>query len=254
MLTALFQNKSKVVCVEGNGLAKPLPLGTICRAIILNLLVRYAFNCTKLKNNCFTKDNYPGDYTIYYSFVDESHEIVNSLHIKVTPLRSKESKKIKDLFPKHHLLTKYFKIRDVITDISECYTLHPTICMISIRTLIEISLKAFQEEIYNEQVDNSSTYDVDGKMKWIYTAVSQSDNRINSELIQEYKTKLASSHKKTIKYYKDLRPNIYIHEHDTIATSGEVFAAAKRFCLLLNFIIDALLLKQDNQNELEVLV
>ena len=201
----------------------------------------------KIKDNYFTKDNNPDDYVVTYSYFENHHEIINKLLIKVRHLRVRESKKIKDIFPKHKNISKYFKIKDVISDIAECHTLHPTICIIGIRTLIEISLKAFQEEIFNEQVDNSKEYDVDAKIKWVYNCVSMEDDKIDKILIQEYKVKLASNYKKTIKYYKELSPNMYIHEHDTIAGPKDVYVAARRFSLLLNFIIDALLLKQRHE-------
>lgn len=198
---------------------------------------------SKIKNKYFEPDNCPGEHLVNFSYKDAEYNIVNQLQITVTPLRLKESKKIKNLFPKYHLITN-FKIKDVITDISECYTLHPTICMIGMRTLIEISLKAFQEEIYCEKVDNSANYSVEGKIKWLHDEISSESSKIDPNLVQEYKPKLTANYKKTITYFKSLNLNTYIHENDTIATPNEVHAAAKRFSQMINFIIEALLLKQ----------
>ena len=55
--------------------------------------------------------------------------------------------------------------------------------------------------------------------------------------------------KNILKYYKALELNAYIHQNDTIATPNEVYAAAKRFSLWINFIIDSLLVKQNDESE-----
>lgn len=205
---------------------------------------------SNIKNNYFTKENYPGAHLIDYSYKDEGYDITQKLQIILDPLRIKESKKIKELFPLHNKLIEYFKIKDVIKEISESYTQNPTICMISIRTLIEISLKAFEEKIFNVEVDNTANYSIEQKFKWIHDEICNDNTIIDKLLIDKYRAKLTTRYKKTINYYKRLSLNIYIHEHDSIATPNEVYAAVRRFSLILNFIIEALVLKQsDTTNE-----
>lgn len=208
-------------------------------------------NDVSIKKNYLASDTHPGEYTINYSYTDEDYAIVNPLYLIVTPLRLKESKKVANLFPTHRNLVKYFKIKDIITDIAECYTLHPTICMIAMRTLIEASLKAFEEEVFKQKVDNSKGYDIEQKWKWIKNEVELGNSLISPGILEKYKVKLSNNHKSIIKYYKELEPNAYIHQHDTIATPNEVYAAAKRFSLWLNFIIDSLLVKQNEECEVE---
>ena len=201
----------------------------------------------KIKKNYLSSDTHPGEYIINYSYVDDEYTIVKPLHLTVTPLRLKESKKILDLFPTCRGLVKYFKIKDIIFDMAESYILHPTICMISMRTLIEASFKAFEEEIFNVKINNSSTYDIEQKWKWVKLQIEQKNTQIPSIILEKYQARICASHKSIIKYYKELEPNAYIHRNDTIATSDEVYASVKRFSLWLNFIIDSLLYKQERQ-------
>lgn len=206
-----------------------------------------------IRKNYLASDTHPGDYIINYSYIDDDYTIVHPLHLTVTPLRLKEAKKIIDVFPTCRNLIKYFKIKDIIIDIAECYTLHPTICMISMRTLIEASFKAFEEEVFNIKVDNSSKYDIEQKWKWVKMEVEKSNPLIPACILEKYQAKIAASHKNIITYYKSLELNAYIHRNDTIATQNEVYAAAKRFSLWLNFIIDSLLIKQNEKDNIEQL-
>lgn len=204
-----------------------------------------------IKKNYLPHDTLPGEYTIKYSYTGDDYKIVNLLYLTVTPLRLKESKKIIDIFPNCRRLVSYFKIKEIIGDIAECYTLHPTICMISIRTLIEASFKAFEEEVFKTKVDNSSKYDIEQKWKWIKMEVEKSNPLIPECILDKYQAKIAANHKNIIKYYKELEPNAYIHRNDTIASPNEVYAAVKRFSLWLNFIIDSLLVKQNEEYKIE---
>lgn len=134
--------------------------------------IEISSNEVSIKKNYLASDTHPGEYVINYTYTDADYEIVNPLHLTVTPLRLKESKKIIDLFPTCRNLTRYYKIKDIIVDIAESYTLHPTLCMIAIRTLIEASFKAFEEEVFNTKIENSSKYDIEQKWKWITYLVS----------------------------------------------------------------------------------
>lgn len=198
----------------------------------------------KVKKNYLASDTLPGDYIISYCYENDEYRIIKQLQLTVTPLRLKESRRITDLFPNCRHLIKYYKIRDIIVDIAECYTAHPTICMIALRTLIEASFKAFEEEVFNEKVDNSSCYSIEQKWKWVRMEVEKENPLIPSTILRKYKVKIDASHKNIIRYYKELELNAYIHRNDTISTPNEVLASAKRFSLWLNFIIDSLLYKQ----------
>ena len=212
--------------------------------------IEISSNEVSIKKNYLAPDTHPGEYVINYTYTDADYEIVNPLHLTVTPLRLKESKKIIDLFPTCQNLTRYYKIKDVIVDIAESYTLHPTLCMIAIRTLIEASFKAFEEEVFNTTVENSSKYDIEQKWKWIKLEVEKGNALIHPSILSKYQVKICANHKSTIMYYKELEPNAYIHRNDTIASANEVYTAVKRFSLWLNFIIDSLIIKQNEKIEM----
>ncbi|MDR3150230.1 MAG: ATP-binding protein [Candidatus Peribacteria bacterium] len=194
------------------------------------------------KGNVFSGKNHPGDYIIKYFYEKDGHEASRTLELTVNPLYATEATRIKNLFPNN--IKKYQKINDIIDGIAMCYTLYPTVAMIAIRSLLEISIKAFMEEFYDKETKKyclTKDFDPQGKMEHIFNSIR--DNKIvdlNGGILNKYKKDFQDNRKNITKYYKELDPNTYIHNKYTQSTSKEVLQTMKVFQPILNFIFEAI--------------
>jgi molecular chaperone HtpG len=238
-----FTLKKDVIIVdEGNtvNLRDEIKISSIKNLSIENINIS-SETATIKKGSIFSNKNRSGDYTIQYLYEQDGFEISKILKLTVNSLYFTEANKIKNLFTR---CDKYPKINEIVDGIAECYTLHPTLSMIGIRPLIEISLKAFIVEFYDEKTKKLCSpkhFDPKGKMEHLFDSIYNNTLvDLDECILNKYREDLRDNRKKLVKYYENINPNIYIHNKHTQSTSKEVLQTMKQFQQLLTFIIEAI--------------
>ena len=198
-----------------------------------------------LGNKLLSADNLPGQYTVLYKY---SEEMTNSLRLTITPREYKNIERMINLFP--HRCDKYPKIYDIIEAIAFCWKRHPVLCAIGIRPLVEFALKAFIAELYPEDErkkifddakKSSGNFDVPGRLNGFFDKIRKDDLKtVSSDVLSKYQSTLTDVGKSISKAYRDLEPNVHIHNPLSCATSSEIFSLMKKLQPFLNFIIDAI--------------
>lgn len=202
----------------------------------------YSNNGGKInKKGIFVANNLPGSYIIRYYYSDE---LSCTMNLIVKPAQSDTAKNIRNLFPTSCI--RYPKISELINEISESYVRHPYICMIALRPLIEISLKAFMEKFrFINKIDHN--FNVEGELENLLNKIGQNTlNGVNEEIKNRYYLKLKEQAKIIKKYYKSLGLNSHIHHPDTHPTHSEVLQSMRKFSVFINFIIESLNSKLEN--------
>lgn len=194
------------------------------------------------RRGIFAANNLPGSYVIQYYYSDE---LSYTMDLIVKSAQSNMAKNIRNLFPISCI--HYPKISELINEISESYARNPYICMIALRPLIEISLKAFIEKFGNSNTIDHN-FNVQGKLENLLNKIGQNDlEHVNEDIKNRYFPKLKEQSKNIKKYYKDLGLNSYIHHPDTHPTYNEVLQSMRKFSIFINFIIESLNSKIDNK-------
>jgi hypothetical protein len=113
-------SRSVVKAQEGSSinLKQFINQSSIVNININDKVIRNVTSETVIKNGIFTNANHPGVHVISFSYDNEDYPIVNNLQIDLQPLRIREAKKFKDIFPNYQNISEYFKILDIINDIS----------------------------------------------------------------------------------------------------------------------------------------
>lgn len=232
--------KNEVSIIEGNtlNLQEMIKIGSLKNLNVED--IKISSQDAIIKSKVFTTTNLPSEYTIRYSY-DGDIPISKTLKVIVIELFSNEANKIKRLYPRYCNRTP--KIIDIINAIADSYVRNPTVAMIAIRPLIEVSLKSFISTFpsTSENNYNSDNFAILGELGNLYNKIKlQKIENLDPLVLNKYHNDLLSSRKKTIDHYQKLDLNGYIHEHTTHATSTDVLETMKRFHLVLSFIIEAL--------------
>lgn len=199
-----------------------------------------------VKNNIFSPHNYPGNYVATYTYPLPSGEsITRVLQIEIVQLYLRDTNRFEKIFPRYKELTDYIKIKEIIHEISCSYKQNPMVCTIALRSLVEVSIRAFLGGICKESVQER--FPVVNGIGWVLDRVHMENSNINIEILSNYRERLARVRKKLIHDYEDLDLNSYVHSCDYMPTYEYVLQSAKIFSLLVNFIIECLIMSQASQ-------
>lgn len=196
-----------------------------------------------IDRNILTKNNRPGTYPILYTYTSNRHPEVCKYHdVEVYPLYESDVLKMNNLFPKYNELENYHKLNDVVDQISTGYVSSPVVCGIALRSLIEITMRHFIEDVLEE--DPEKELKTLHKLKHIFNLIAKGDQRLDQELLEEYGKKLIRNRKKLISYYEQLDLNSYVHSAEAITTSSDILVFSRHFRNFLHFIFKSLVIKQ----------
>ena len=193
-------------------------------------------------------DNPPGHYVIFYKY---SEEIAKTAQLTIKPIHYKETDKLQKLFPVSCF--KYPKITDVIYAIAESHMRHSTLCMISMRPLVEFALKAFIIEFYSKSESDTifadekknNSFDVIGRLDGLLQRIrTKKITTIPPEVLLKYESTLIKTGGHISKAYKGLDLNSYVHDPNIHADPSSVKQFMKKLQPFLNFIIESLNSKQ----------
>lgn len=188
----------------------------------------------------FAANNTPGNYLIRYRYSDE---MTRTLEVNVVPMHLKKADHIKDLFP--YKCRNYPKISDIISEIADMYFRCPLLCAISLRPLIECSLKAFIFEFYTneekERIKKEKDFNVKAKLDNLlnHIATDKLEN-LSVEILKKYKDTLREHRKQISNAYKSLDLNSNIHDPETFASEKDVASFMRKLKPFFNFIIESL--------------
>ncbi len=186
--------------------------------------------------------NKPDTYPIYYIYKSEGHPEISQIHdVIVYPLYEDDFKKLKKLFPDYEVIDEYHKLNDVVEQISKGYINSPVICGIALRSLVEITIRHFLEDVLEVQAERD--IDTAAQMNRIFNALRDNDSRLDAALVQEYRGKLLRTRKQLFDYYKKLGLNHYVHDTESIITSNEILAFSQRLRNFLGFVFKSLVVK-----------
>ena len=188
----------------------------------------------------FAANNTPGTYFVRYKYSDE---MTRTLEVNVIPMNSRKSDRIKDLFP--YRCKKYPKISDIIFEIANMHVRCPSICAISLRPLIECSLKAFINEFYTDdeklKLKKDKDFNVEGKLCGFFNHIETGKlQNLPTAVLDKYKDTLVGHRKQVSKAYKDLDLNSNIHDPETFSSEREVVTFIRKLKPFFNFIIESL--------------
>lgn len=194
-----------------------------------------------IQGDIFTGKNLPGPYTITYSnndFLPISH----TLQLTVNKTFQAESKKVEKLFPDYHSANVPVKIQEIIEGISEAYIRHPTLCMIGLRTLLEICLREFRSRFGKENKENfdDTSKPLESRLHTTLKLAFSKECLISEELQKKYENHLSG--KARIKLAEELAKldlNTYVHNPAVVTDSARVLSGLRIFKNLINFIIEA---------------
>lgn len=226
-----------------------------CNSIDLrNLIVRsslkhidlHAINITSadadVSGDIFTGKNLPGDYTIVYSN-DDVFPISHTLQISVNTTFQSESRKIEKLFPNYRSANVPIKIQDIISGVSEAYIRHPILCMIALRTLVEICLREFRgrfDKLDREDFDRTDI-GLPARFDMTLNLAFSPESLVSQKLQDQYRKCLTGSSKKKLRgQLEQFDLNTFVHNPAVICNSTEVVNTLKTLKTLLNFLIDSL--------------
>jgi len=234
--------KSPVKTDEGNSInLRELVSSSSLKHIDL-YAIEIASNDAEILGDIFTGKNTPGEYTVTYSN-DDIAPVSKALQIIVQQTFQSESKNLKKLFPSYQSASVPIKMQDIISGISDAYMRHPILCMIALRTLIEISLREFcskYDSSHREDFDETdkgllARYDV--ALGLAFAPASTVPNDIQDK----YKKYLTGNARRKLRdQLEALNLNTYVHNPAVVTTSSEVLASIRIFKSLLNFIVDSL--------------
>ncbi len=165
------------------------------------------------------------------------------MEINVEKLYKKDSNKFSKIFTHHNYLSDYVKIHDIIDDISNCYMQYPTISMISLRSLIEVSIRSFLEGVCEKEVKKDIV--IGNYINQVAKEVHDKNVNIHDEVMKKYEIRILRGQKNLNTEYQKMDLNYYVHSHDSIPSSDDILQIAKKFSFFINFIIEALLRKQN---------
>lgn len=195
-----------------------------------------------IQGDIFTGKNPPGEYTITYSNEDIA-PISKTLDIIVKQTFKSESRQIKRLFPNYQSPSVPIKIQDIISGISDAYMRYPILCMIALRTLIEICLRDFRsrfDALDRENFDETGI-GLPARFHMTMNMAFSPECTASDEIKNKYKSHLSGKAKgKLGELIKELDLNTYVHNPAVNTTSTEVLNNLKAMKTLLNFLIDAL--------------
>lgn len=234
--------KSPLQIDEGNSVNLRELISTSSLKHIELQCIKISSNEADIQRDIFTGRNAPGEYTIAYSNEDIV-PVSKTLQIVVRQTFQSEAGKLKKYFPNYQSSSVPVKIQDIISGISDGYMRHPILCMIALRTLIEICLREFcnkydsqQREDFDETKKSLiARYDVALNMAFAPTSL------VPEEIQKKYKNHLTGNAKRKLREHLEaLDLNTYVHNPAVVTTSTEVVTNVRAFKLLLNFIIDSL--------------
>lgn len=234
--------KSPVKTDEGNSVNLRELISTTSLKHVELHGIEISCNEADVQGDIFTGKNAPGEYTVTY-LNEDIVPISKTLQIIVRQTFQSEAKNLRKLFPTYQLSSVPVKIQDIISGISDAYMRHPILCMIALRTLIEICLREFCNKYDNQQREDFdetkkgllARYDVALNMAFTPTST------VPKELQDKYKKHLSGNARRKLRgHLEALNLNTYIHNPAVVTTSTEVLANVRAFKLLLNFIIDSL--------------
>ena len=206
----------------------------------LNQIIIESKNAKIYNKRYFSANNTPGSYIISYKYSDELEQ---RLTVFVVPMHSKKIDRIKDLFP--HECRDYPKISEIILEISAMHYRCPLLCALSLRPLIECSLKAFIYEFYPDEdirkMKKEKEFNVEGKFDSLFNRIAQETlPKLSHDILKKYKDSLGEHHKQILNAYKTLDLNSHIHDPETFASEKDVVCFMRKLKPFLNFIIESL--------------
>ncbi|MGE4292789.1 MAG: ATP-binding protein [Desulfovibrio sp.] len=213
-----------------------------CKNVILKNILIESDNAD-IDKYSLKKTNRPGDYQIKYSYQSDGHpEISRVLDLVVYPLYESDAKQIEKLFPDYKEIDGYYKLNDVVHQISIGYINSPVICGIALRSLIEITIRHFLEDVLGEFPEDKDFVTLH-KINYIFTLIGKEDPRLNKKLLDQYGNKLKRNKKDLTDYYKRLDLNRYVHNSESITTSSDILVFCRTLKNFLSFIFKSLIAK-----------
>ena len=194
-----------------------------------------------IQGDIFTGKNLPDDYTITYSnndFLPISH----TLQLTVNKTFQAESRKVEKLFPDYHSPNVPVKIQEIIEGISEAYIRHPTLCMIGLRTLLEICLREFRSRFAKENREDfdDTKKPLHSRLHTTLTLAFSKECLISEDLQRKYENHLSGkARNKLVEELAKLDLNTYVHNPAVVTDSASVLSGLRIFKNLINFIIEA---------------
>ena len=131
----------------------------------------------------------------------------------------------------------------MVDEISTGYVNSPVVCGIALRSLVEISMRHFIEDVLEEEPEKE--LNTVAKMHHILNLLSKDDPRLEEDIIKEFKSKLCKNRKLITKYYEELGLNNYVHDVESIITSNEIYAFSRRLKNFLGFLFKSLIAKNN---------
>ncbi len=212
-----------------------------CKNVVLNKITIESDNAD-IDKYSLKKTNRPGNYQIKYSYQSDGHpEISRVLDLVVYPLYENDAKQIEKLFPDYEEIDGYYKLNDVVHQISIGYINSPVVCGIALRSLIEITIRHFIEDVLGEDPDDKIV--TLHKINKIFSLIGKEDHRLNKKLLEEYGSKLKRNKKDLTDYYERLDLNRYVHNSDSITTSSDILVFCRTLKNFLSFIFKSLIIK-----------
>jgi len=200
----------------------------------------------KIRNGIFTEHNYPGEYLIYYSYkIDDDSEIRRVLKVEILPLHISDANKFQRIFPEFNKIADYIRIPELIDELSKCYILYPNVSAVALRSLFEVSIRAFLAGVCKKEIKEQ--FPVAHGISWTIKEAHDRNPSICPTVLAEYRERLIKNNKKLVKYYEELDLNTYVHDCDSLPTSDLIIQSAKRFAFFLNFIIESIVARQNNR-------
>lgn len=174
---------------------------------------------------------------------EEFAPISRTLQIVVKQTFQTEANQIKRLFPNYNAPLVPTKIQEVIAGISDGYMRHPILCMIALRTLIEICLREFRNRFDTPGKENFDDTTI-GLLSRYHTTLNMAfapTCAVPQEIQDKYKGHLSGKAKnKLCEQLQELDLNTYVHNPAVNTTSSEVLSSLRTFKNLISYIIDSL--------------
>ncbi|AMK12695.1 hypothetical protein AWY79_17070 [Pseudodesulfovibrio indicus] len=218
-----------------------------CKNLVLSDIIIES-DSAKIDKYSLKKTNKPDIYPIKYIYQSEGHpEICKILDVEVFPLYENDAKAMGRLFPDYEEIEDYYKLNDVVHQISIGYTNSPVVCGIALRSLMEITIRHFLEDVLEEEPEKEIT--PLHKINYIFTLIGKGDPRLDEDLLKEYGKKLKRSKKDLVDYYERLDLNRYVHDSDSLTTSSDILVFARKLNNFLQFIFKSLVIKKNSREQ-----
>lgn len=235
-----FLKRSKITINEGNSFDLRELIRSTKNIELQNIAI--SSEDAEIKGSIFTSRNGPGEYIVSFTNNDIL-PISKTVQITVNKTFQSESRKIRRMFPNYISPNVPPKIQEIICGISDAYMRYPILCMIALRTLIEICLREFSHRYIidiQEDFDEKDT-GLDARLNRVLRLAFAPNNTVPDDIKEKYKSNLSgNARKKLSEHLRELNLNTYVHNPEVQARPEEVLRNLKIFKSLLNFTIDSL--------------